>query len=156
MPHDVGTFIVAVISVVLTGLIAGQMLAIAVANHAARSLPETSWTLRFQVEDKLFSKTMPPFLLLPLIGLIWSAFLTTTMQRAMFVAAAALEVIVLMITMAVEVPINTQVQSWTAGSAPSMWPATRDRWLRFHWLRTLVGACAFASAAIGLGLYGWP
>jgi hypothetical protein len=58
MSYDIGKFAVAAISVILSGLIAGQMLAIAVANHAARRLPETSWALRFQVEDKLFTKTM--------------------------------------------------------------------------------------------------
>jgi hypothetical protein len=29
-----------------------------------------------------------------------------------------------------KVPINTQVQSWQAGSAPPTWMAVRDRWLR--------------------------
>jgi hypothetical protein len=42
------------------------MLAIVLANHAARELPETTWTLRFQVEDKLFTKT--PF---PSAAIIW-------------------------------------------------------------------------------------
>jgi uncharacterized membrane protein len=153
MFDDIGTSAVAATSVILAGLIAGQMLAIALANHAALSLPETSWTLRFQAENKLFTKTMPPFLLLPLIGLIGSAFLTGSVQRDMFAAAGALEVIVLVITMAVEVPINTQVDSWTAGSAPSTWITTRDRWLRYHWLRTAAGVLSFALAAIGLGFH---
>lgn len=38
-------------------LIASQMLAIALASQAARQLPETSLTLRFQVENELFTKT---------------------------------------------------------------------------------------------------
>jgi uncharacterized membrane protein len=153
MSYNIGTLAVTAISVILSGLIAGQMLAIAVANHAARELPEQSWTLRFQVEDKLFTKTMPLSLLLPLFLLICSAFLTLSTQRGMFIAAGALEVIVLVITMTVEVPINTQVQSWEAGSAPPTWMAIRDRWLRFHWLRTVVGVCAFACGGIGLGIH---
>ena len=147
------TSAVAVIAVILTGLIAGQMLAIGLANRAARSLPERSWTLRFQAENKLFTKTMPPALLLPLIGLIWSALLTASAQRGLFFAAVALEVIVLVITIAAEIPINTQVQSWQAGSAPPTWMAIRDRWLRYHWIRTVVGVCSFACAAIGLGIH---
>jgi len=153
MFDDIGTSAVAATSVILAGLIAGQMLAIALANHAALSLPENSWTLRFQVENKLFTKTMPPFLLLPLIGLIWSAFLTDSIKRGMFSAAGALEVVVLVITMTIEVPINTQVDSWTAGSAPSSWIGVRDRWLRFHWLRTAAGVLSFSLAAIGLGIH---
>jgi uncharacterized membrane protein len=153
MSYDIGTSSVTAISVILGGLIAGQMLAIALANHAARKLPEASWTLRFQVEDKLFTKTMPLSLLLPIFGLICSAILTLSTQRALFSAAGALEVIVLVITMTVEVPINTQVQSWQVGSAPPIWMAVRDRWLRYHWLRTVVGVCSFACAAIGLGIH---
>ena len=56
---------VAIFSVFAVGLIAGQMLAIGIANYAARVLPETSWTLRFQSENNLFAKTMPPFLIAP-------------------------------------------------------------------------------------------
>ena len=153
MSYEIGTSAITAISALLSGLIAGQMLAIALANHAARELPETTWTLRFQVEDKLFTKTMPLSLLLPLFGLICSAFLTLSTQRGMFSAAGALEVIVLVITMTVEVPINTQVQSWQAGSAPPTWMAIRDHWLRYHWLRTVVGVCSFACAAIGLGIH---
>jgi uncharacterized membrane protein len=153
MSYEIGTSAITAISALLSGLIAGQMLAIALANHAARELPETTWTLRFQVEDKLFTKTMPLSLLLPLFGLICSAFLTLSTQRGMFSAAGALEVVVLVITMTVEVPINTQVQSWQAGSAPRTWMAIRDRWLRYHWLRTVVGVCSFACAAIGLGIH---
>jgi len=153
MFDGIGTPTVTVASVILAGLIAGQMLAIALANQAALSLPETSWTLRFQAENKLFTKTMPPFLLLPLVGLIGSAFLTESIPRILFSASCALEVIVLVITMMIEVPINTQVDSWTAGSAPTTWIATRDRWLRFHWLRTAAGAGSFIFAVIGLGIH---
>jgi hypothetical protein len=153
MFHEIGTPAVVVTSVILAGLIAGQMLAIALASRAALTLPETSWTLRFQAENKLFTKTMPPFLLLPLIGLIGSAFLTDSIQRVMFSAAGALEVVVLVITMTIEVPINRQVDSWKAGSAPPTWIAIRDLWLRFHWLRTAAGAGSFTCAAIGLGIH---
>jgi hypothetical protein len=153
MSFEIGTSAVAVLSVILAGLIAGQMLAIALANHAARSLPEKSWTLRFQAENKLFTKTMPASLLLPSFGLIWSAFLTVSARRGAFSAAAALELIVLVITMLIEISINRQVTAWTPGSAPSMWMKLCDRWLRFHWLRTAVGACSFDCGAIGLVIY---
>jgi hypothetical protein len=153
MSSDLVTSAALVLSVIFSGLISGQMLAIALANRAARQLPEISWTLRFQVENKLFTKTMPPSLLLPLAGLIWSAFVTESTRRVLFSAAGALELTVLVITVTVEIPINTQVQSWKAGSSPPTWMAIRDRWLRFHWVRTVVGACSFICAAIGLGIH---
>jgi uncharacterized membrane protein len=141
---------VAALSVFAVGLIAGQMLAIGIANYAARGLPETSWTLRFQSENDLFTKTMPPFLTAPAIGLVTLCFLSHDDARGMFAAAALLILIVLAITMAFNVPINKQVQSWNAGTAPSTWMFTRDKWLRFHLARTVVGLISFAIAAIGL------
>src|ERR1700691_1784977 len=59
---------VAALSVFAVGLIAGQMLAIGIANYAARGLPEMSWTLRFQSENALSTQTMPPFLIAAAIG----------------------------------------------------------------------------------------
>jgi uncharacterized membrane protein len=143
-------YAVSIFSVFAAGLIAGQMLAIGIANYAVRGLPETSWTLRFQSENDLFTKTMPPFLLAPAIGLVTLCFLAHDDARWMFAAAAVLILIVLAITMAINVPINRQVNSWTAGAAPSTWMFTRDRWLRFHLVRTVVGLLSFAIAAIGV------
>jgi hypothetical protein len=94
-----------------TRLLAGQMLAIGIANRAARSLLETSWTLCFRAENRLFTKTLPASLLLALFGLIGSVTLTVSAQRGMFSAAVILEVVVLVILMAIEVPINKQVAS---------------------------------------------
>ena len=141
---------VAIFSVFTVGLIAGQMLAIGRANYAARGLPETTWTLRFHSENDLFAKTMPPFLIAPATGLAILYFLTHDDAREMFATAAVLILIVLAITMAINVPINREVQSWTAGAAPSTWMLTRDRWLKFHLVRTVVGLLSFAVAATGL------
>jgi uncharacterized membrane protein len=64
-------------------------------------------------------------------------------------AALVLMVIALTITLAVNVPIDRQIQSWTTATLPSDWNAIRDRWEYFHGLRTLVSlvglACLFAS-----------
>ncbi len=144
--------VVAIAAVVLSGLIAGQMLAIGLADQAVRSLPETSWTLRFQAENTLFTKTMPPALIVPLAGLIAMIFLSAGARRILFGVAAAFEAIVLVITLAVNVPMNNEVQSWQAGAAPSTWMVVRDRWLRFHWLRTALGVAAFTLATIGLAV----
>jgi len=88
---------VAIFSVFAVGLIAGQMLAIGIANYAARGLPETSWTLRFQSENDLLAKTMPPFLKAPAIGLVPLFFLAHNDACWMFAAAAARILIVLAI-----------------------------------------------------------
>jgi hypothetical protein len=68
----------------------------------------------------------------------------------LFAVAVVLTTIVLVITIALEVPINRQVASWTAGAAPANWTAVRDRWLWYHLARTIVGVLAFLCAAAAL------
>src|SRR5262245_54468304 len=65
-------------------------------------------------------------------------------------AAFALLLAAMVITLVVNVPIDRQIQSWTTGTLPPEWSAIRDRWEFFHGLRTLVSlfalACLFAGA----------
>ena len=141
---------VAMVSLAALGLLAGMMLGILIAGYAARGLPEESWTLRFQIENRLFTKTMPPSLMLPLLGLMALLPLTHDAVRSWFAVAAVLTAIVLVITIALEVPINRKVASWTPGAAPANWTAVRDRWLWYHLARTVVGLLAFLCAAAAL------
>ncbi len=141
---------VAIVSLSALGLLAGMMLGIFIAGYAARGLPEESWTRRFQLENRLFTKTMPPSLMLPLLGLIASVPLTRDAVRSLFAVAAVLTAIVLVITIVLEVPINRHIASWTAGAAPANWAAVRDRWLWNHLARTGVGVLAFLCAAAAL------
>jgi uncharacterized membrane protein len=127
-----------------------MMLGILIAGYAARGLPSQCWVLRFQLENRLYTKTMPPSLILPLIGLLVSASLARGSVRLLFAVAATLTVIVLIITMALEVPINSEIASWTAGAAPDGWTDLRDRWLWIHLVRTVVGMLAFVCATIGV------
>ena len=64
-------------------------------------------------------------------------------------AALVLMVVALAITLAVNVPIDRQIQSWTTATLPPDWKVIRDRWEFYHGLRTLVSltalSCLFAS-----------
>lgn len=72
-------------------------------------------------------------------------------RRATLFAGAALILmaVALVVTLAVNVPIDRQIQSWTMATLPPEWTATRDRWEFYHGLRTLLSlaalACLFAS-----------
>jgi uncharacterized membrane protein len=141
---------VLVVTALLSGLISGQMLAIGIANWAARGLPEMSWTLRFQLENKLFTKTMPPSLIGPMVGIIGALFFVQGRAFMFMTASAFFTGVLLVITIACNVPINNQVSAWTAGSAPQAWRVTRDRWLMFHLMRTIAGVFAFGCVVIAL------
>jgi uncharacterized membrane protein len=71
-------------------------------------------------------------------------------QANLFASAAlVLMAVALVITLAVNVPIDRQIQSWTTAALPPDWKVIRDRWEFYHGLRTLVSlaalACLFAS-----------
>jgi uncharacterized membrane protein len=137
-------------STILIGLIAGLLLGTDMAMYTARSLPEASWTMRFQLEDALFAKAMPPFFLITLVALSVTAALTEGSARWFFTASALLTLAVLVITVGFEVPINKQIHSWTPGSAPVDWAALRDRWLSNHLIRTIAGVLAFVCSVAGV------
>jgi uncharacterized membrane protein len=56
----------------------------------------------------------------------------------------------LVITQAVNVPIDAEISGWTATTLPAAWSNTRDHWERYHTIRTFVSigalGCAIASA----------
>lgn len=137
-------------STILIGLIVELLLGAGMAMYMARSLPETSWTLRFQLEDALFSKAMPPFFLIAFVTLSFTATLAPGAARWFFTASALLTLMVLVITIGFEVPINTQVQSWTPGSTPAFWDTLRVRWLFNHLIRTIAGVLAFVCSVAGV------
>jgi uncharacterized membrane protein len=55
----------------------------------------------------------------------------------------------LVVTLAVNVPIDYQINGWTANTLPSDWMARRDKWELYHTIRTFVslGALGFAVAS---------
>ena len=56
----------------------------------------------------------------------------------------------LAVTLAVNVPIDYEINQWTATTLPPDWTITRDRWELYHTIRTFVSiaalGCAVASA----------
>ena len=78
--------------------------------------------------------------------------------RSRSVTAAWLAVIglllmiaVMVITLAVEVPIDNLIANWTEDTLPADWEQIRARWATFHTVRTFLSLGAVA-AAVGAGL----
>jgi hypothetical protein len=68
------------------------------------------------------------------------------------VAAAALLALSVVMSIALLVPINNRVGTWTADSHPADWREQQRRWDRLHYLRVLVLVAAFVLvllAAVG-------
>ena len=62
-----------------------------------------------------------------------------------------LMIAVMVITLAVEVPIDNLIANWTEATLPADWQEIRARWSAFHTLRTFLSLGAVA-AAVGAAL----
>ncbi|QMW04253.1 FAD-dependent monooxygenase [Spirosoma foliorum] len=58
-------------------------------------------------------------------------------------ASIALLVITLVLTVAIEVPINNQIISWTPSTAPANWEEIRNRWQFVNNIRTIAALASF-------------
>lgn len=65
-----------------------------------------------------------------------------------WLAAAALVLMigVLVITLAIEVPIDNQIATWTTSTLPADWQDVRARWSAFHTVRTFLSLALVATA----------
>jgi uncharacterized membrane protein len=85
---------------------------------------------------------MPLCILLMLLSVLfhpqkesWEFYLT--------LIAFCLTVTSLVITLVVEVPIVTMITQWTEATIPDNWESLRDRWIKFHVLRTFSSMVSF-------------
>jgi uncharacterized membrane protein len=63
-------------------------------------------------------------------------------------AGFVLMVAALVITLAVEVPIDNQIQDWTAATLPADWRSIQSRWELFHTIRTFASIAAVIAVTI--------
>ena len=140
--------VVVLFAILVTGLLAGVMLGVAMEQQTAQKLPEAAWTLRQQNDDALFRKVMPFTFTAMMLLLVASIFLLRGSSRIAMVVATIAALAVIIVTAGWEVPINNEVVKWIAGSAPADWTGTRDKWLHYHWVRTWIGVASFASALL--------
>jgi uncharacterized membrane protein len=66
--------------------------------------------------------------------------------------ALILSLVSLIITMLVEVPIVSQIKNWTVSTIPSDWETLRDRWLKYHVIRTFSSIVSFLSFSASIVL----
>ena len=71
-------------------------------------------------------------------------------------AGFVLMVAALVITLAVEVPIDNQIQDWTAATLPADWRSIQARWELFHTLRTFLSIAAVIAATVSATVAGQP
>jgi hypothetical protein len=105
---------------------------------------------------------VPMAILLPLAlasALVTLALLRRDRRTGAFRWLAAgflLMVVALVLTLAVEVPIDNQIQDWTAATLPGDWRSIQSRWELFHTIRTFLSIGAVVAATIGATVMARP
>jgi uncharacterized membrane protein len=105
---------------------------------------------------------VPMAILLPLALL--SALLTLALlwpggRTAAFwwlLAGLLLMVAALVITLAVEVPIDNQIKTWTVATLPGDWRSIQARWELFHTIRTFLSIAAVVAVTVSVAVTAPP
>jgi uncharacterized membrane protein len=63
-------------------------------------------------------------------------------------AGLLLMVAALVVTLAVEVPIDNQIETWTATTLPGDWRSIQSRWELFHTIRTFASIAAVVAVTV--------
>jgi hypothetical protein len=140
--HSLIRFIPA-FAVVATGLLAGMMLGVAMEQQTAQTLPAGCWIVRQNLNNHLFRFVMPIAFAITNASACWAIFLLRGSARIWMVGTVVSSLVVVLITIAFEVPLNNLMAKWGPSQLPGDWELTRDLWLRNHWWRTLFGVFAF-------------
>jgi uncharacterized membrane protein len=96
----------------------------------------------------------PMAILLPLsllsalvtLALLWPG--RDTPAFRWLLAGFLLMVAALVVTLAVEVPIDNKIQTWTAATLPGDWRSIQSRWELFHTIRTFLSIAAVVAATV--------
>ncbi|HEV7625585.1 MAG TPA: DUF1772 domain-containing protein [Streptomyces sp.] len=145
------TLVLAVAALTVAGLMVGVELCVAVITTPLLDrLPGNNGLLGRSDGARVLGRVMP-FWYSSSIVLSVALGVAGWDQRGagLLIAAAALFVLSIVMSIALLVPINNQAKTWTPAHAPSDWRERLHRWDRFHYVRLAVIAAAFVLLATG-------
>ncbi|MEU4198083.1 anthrone oxygenase family protein [Kribbella sp. NPDC026611] len=136
-------------SLLFSGLFAGFLVCVLVLEGSLRGYGATVYTQVRLVEldslDKLASVTLLP----AIVTTVVLALRTRRVDRRFVLSALALLVVVFVVTLVVNLPINGDQASWSVQSPPTDWASVRDRWQVAHAVRTAAALVAFVVLIVG-------
>jgi uncharacterized membrane protein len=150
MNSKLGELVVAMLLTLVSGVFWGTWFSLSRSMHLLPA--DTFITIGKSI---MHNVAVPMSILMPatIIGLVFLLLKTRRSQPVYFycmLTALILFIAALVITLAVEVPIDNQIKTWTATTIPADWENIRDRWQQFHTARTFLtlGAVLFFTSAL--------
>lgn len=144
------------VSVVFGGVFAGFMITILVLELSLRKFDASIYTQVRMVElvrmDTLATATLIPTIIATAVviavGLKWGR-----PGLALSSVALGLLLVVLVTTVVVNLPINSDQLDWSVSRPPSDWASDRDRWQVAHAVRTVAAGLAFLCLVFSAGVH---
>ncbi|GAA2584309.1 DUF1772 domain-containing protein [Actinomadura fulvescens] len=134
------------VSVLFGGVFAGFLVAVLVLELSLRDYGGPVYAQVRQVEldslDKLAAATLLPALVATAL-LAVVAFRARERGRWRMLAALGALVLVFVLTLTVNLPINSEQNGWNVQAPPAGWAEDRDRWQLAHAVRTVAAVVAF-------------
>ena len=150
--------VVRVISLVCTGLVAGIFLGhrAGVSRAGARLTPSSFIQLQ-QIIHGVFARMMPPLVLGAVVATLAWTFLARSQGPEigvwLLVLASLMLVVAAALTRAINIPINSQLMTWSPEAPPSQLREVWTRWEKVHSIRTVLAVAAFGIQAIALSAF---
>jgi UDP-N-acetylmuramyl pentapeptide phosphotransferase/UDP-N-acetylglucosamine-1-phosphate transferase len=143
-------------AVLSAGLVAGVFLGDRMgASFARRALSSSSFVTFQQIQHAHFVKMMPTLIGIAILASVaWLVLIRARMGSAefLFLALGTLATIsVIVLTRAVNVPINNQLMTWNASSPPPDVMGIWARWEQAHNVRTVLAVLGFALELAAFG-----
>jgi uncharacterized membrane protein len=144
--------VLAVVTVVVVGLMVGVEFAVAVfVNPILDRLPNDHGLDARSDGARVLGRIMPFWYIGSVIlGAVWAIFAWGGAGASLVVAATALLVLSVVMSILLLVPINSRVATWSQDGVPADWRQQVGRWDRFHYVRVGVIVLAFALFAVAL------
>ena len=125
------------VSLFCSGIAAGVGVETVLQNGASRSLPAEAYVAMHQQLERIHARVMPIVVNLALAASVVVAVLEHNHPLTLSLALGGIGALLLAIglTLVIELPINREIQSWTASAPPVKWIDARERWIAFNNVR---------------------
>jgi uncharacterized membrane protein len=150
--------LVKIVALLTCGLVAGILFGDRMCASFARPALSASSFVQFQqIQHVYFARMMPPLTLTAIVaGLAWLVLLRGQWNSGGFwpvgLATGAM-VVGFALTVAVNVPINNQLMTWSVAAPPDNVREVWSRWESIHTVRTILWAGAFALEVIAVTIF---